>query len=268
MGGNDKSGTITNCNATGSVTGSDYIGGLVGRNLGEITDCHATGEVGGDVYTGGLVGWNEGTIANCTSTGSVVGNGDILFAIGGLVGGSDNGSTITNCYATGKVTGVSRIGGLVGYNSGEITGCHATGSVMGRVETGGLVGWNDDTGTITNCYATGWVTGAGSTGGLVGWNDSEVINSFWDTQTSRQPTSDGGMGKTTVQMGREYLYTDEGWDFVETWGMVEFHEYPILRTFPVCIQTGPPPGDANGDCRIDMLDFSILASFWLEDWNW
>jgi hypothetical protein len=40
-----------------TVAGSDYVGGLVGKNYGgTITDCYATGEVTGNENTGGLVG--------------------------------------------------------------------------------------------------------------------------------------------------------------------------------------------------------------------
>lgn len=123
--------------------------------------------------------------------------------------------------------------------------------------------------TIRDSYATGAVSGNSKVGGLVGGEnffDGTVNNSFWDTQTSGQPTSSGGSGKTTAQMKQQATFT--GWNFVNTWGIFENHTYPLLRALPVCIQSGNPPGDANGDYRFDMLDFVILFQYWLEDRNW
>jgi hypothetical protein len=48
-------------------------------------------------------------------------------------------------------------------------------------------------------------------GGLVGLNEGTVSNSFWDTQTSGQATSDGGTGKTTESMKNVRTYTDMAW---------------------------------------------------------
>jgi type II secretion system protein G len=169
-----NNGTITNSYATGSVTGyNEYTGGLVGRNYGALTNCYATGEVTGDSYTGGLAGQNNGTIENCYTTGNVNG----VNRTGGLVGYNSTGCTIENCYATGEVTGDSYTGGLVGWNNGTITNCYATGKVTGNYYTGGLVGWNESA-TIENCYATGEVTGDSYTGGLAGQNNGTIENCY------------------------------------------------------------------------------------------
>jgi len=95
VGFNNTGSSITNSYATGSVSGADSVGGLVGRDYGStITNSYATASVGGTTYVGGLVGY------------------------------SNNGSSITNSYATGNVSGISNsVGGLVG------DGSHATESV-------------------------------------------------------------------------------------------------------------------------------------------
>jgi hypothetical protein len=98
----------------------------VGENSGTITNCYATGEVTGNDRTGGLVGQNDGTITNCYATGSVSGGS----CTGGLVGYNSTGCAIENCYATGSVSGNNNdTGGLVGCNVGSITNSYATGSV-------------------------------------------------------------------------------------------------------------------------------------------
>jgi hypothetical protein len=139
----------------------------------------------------------------------VNGNGD---DVGGLVGRNSYYCTITNCYVKGgNVVGKANVSGLVGNNGyGIITDCYSSVNVSGR-NSGGLVGYNS--GSITNCYTTGSILGDNS-GGLVGKNDGLVKDSFWDTQTSGQTTSDGGTGKTTAEMQDPNTFIDAGWDFV------------------------------------------------------
>ena len=55
---------INNSYATGNVSGTSLIGGLVGDNRGTITKCYAIGRVSGSNRVGGLVGENTGKIAN------------------------------------------------------------------------------------------------------------------------------------------------------------------------------------------------------------
>ena len=75
-----KNVALADCN----VTGSGYIGGLVGRNVGAVANCHASGNVSGTEHRiGGLVGWNDhGTISDSYAAGNISGP----FAVGGLVG--------------------------------------------------------------------------------------------------------------------------------------------------------------------------------------
>ena len=81
----------------GSVSGYEYVGGLVGYSIGTVTSSYATGSVTGVSDVGGLVGWNNGTVTSSYATGSVSGSGNV----GGLVG--QNFDTVTSSYATGSV---------------------------------------------------------------------------------------------------------------------------------------------------------------------
>jgi len=115
------------------------------------------------------------------------------------------------------------------------------------------VGENSWGGIISNSYATGSVSASGTEyrpgvgGGLVGENQGEVTDSFWDTQTSGQITSNGGTGKTTAEMQTESTFTDASWDFVaesvngteDIWKINEGVDYPRL-SWQVVI------GDFNG----------------------
>jgi len=168
--------TIANCSSACNVTGNSDIGGLAGKALHTpMTNCHASGNVNGINCIGGLTGnlvWAPHT--NCYATGDVTGSDDV----GGLAGNSSASSSKTNCYATGNVIGDNNVGGLVGNNSGSasILNCYATGDVTATGSTiGGLAGYNDLS-IIENCYATGSVSGADNVGGLVGNNVGDVSN--------------------------------------------------------------------------------------------
>ncbi|GAJ08009.1 unnamed protein product, partial [marine sediment metagenome] len=59
-------------------------------------------------------------------------------------------------------------------------------------------------------------------GGLVGFDwvpSGTITNCFWDTQTSGQATSDGGTGRTTIQMQTQATFTGAGWDFDTIWNI-------------------------------------------------
>ncbi len=120
--------TVTNCYSSCSVTqiGGDRAGGLIGQNnTGTVSQCYATGNVSAISRAGGCIGNDTGTVNNCYSTGSVTVSDDIGL-VGGFVGIKGNGSTITNCYSTGAVscTGTGDyVGGFSGYNPGSLSYC-------------------------------------------------------------------------------------------------------------------------------------------------
>ncbi|MBM7131386.1 MBG domain-containing protein [Dyella mobilis] len=225
----------------GSITGQNYVGGLVGYNNGTISRAYVTSSVSGGGYVGGLVGDNGGTITNTYATGEVDSSGANDVYYGGLAGYNDAGGTITNAYATGAVYGSEYVGGLAGDNLGAITNAYATGAVNGSIYVGGLVGYLDAGGTIANTYATGAVSGGGSYfGGLVGVGaGNTIIDSYWDTQTTGQSTSAGGTGLTTAQMMDPASFAAWGMDISAiggssaTWRIYAGDTAPLLRTFMV-----------------------------------
>ena len=201
--GRSSGSVISGSYAAGSVSGSGNVGGLVGfSDYSAITASYAAGSVSGGGDVGGLVGESNGAITASYATGGVSGKYE---SVGGLVGESEYGGTITASYATGSVSGRGSVGGLVGanYYGGAITVSYAAGSVSGSGDgVGGLVGWNYESRAITASYATGTVSGNGSNvGGLVGYDeDGEITASYWDTETTGQAGSYGGVGKTTAEL--------------------------------------------------------------------
>ena len=215
--------------ASATVSGGNYVGSLVGWNEGTIGGSYATGTVSGGSHVGGLVGLSQyRSISSSYAAGSVFGND----SVGGLAGSSS--STISGSYATSSVSGSSYIGGLVGSNRGNISAGYAMGSVSGDGDDiGGLVGRNES-GSITASYAVGRVSTSGETfyiGGLVGHDEGdEVTASYWDTETTRQAGSYGGVGKTTAELqsptSAAGIYAS--WD-ADYWDFGASNQYPVLK---------------------------------------
>ena len=118
----ENRGLVQRSYASGNVSGENRIGGLVGANIsGTVSQCFATGTVtGGNGKCGGLVGsnqYNNALIVDSYATATVIGGTGAYAAAGGLLG--VNGGTgwgteaVGNCYSVGKVSG-DDAGGLVG----------------------------------------------------------------------------------------------------------------------------------------------------------
>jgi hypothetical protein len=169
-----SSGTVSNCYATGTVTGESFVGGLMGSIVySTVTNCYATGNISAHVDVGGLAGFNDhGTVSNSYSTSSVTGNS----AVGGLTGG--NSGNVNNSYSSGNIiSAIECAGGLVGINYwGTVSNSHSTSSVNGDYTVGGLVGWNY-AGSVNKCYSTGSVNGNLGVGGLLGVNGGNAYDS-------------------------------------------------------------------------------------------
>ncbi len=198
-----------------NISGSGEIGGLVGYSTNsQISNCSVEGVIEGNQDTGGLVGVLSGgsiinSYADVTVKGGSGGN------IGGLVGMTSSGSEISNSYVKGNVTGVTKVGGLVGMNSGTIRESFADVDVKTQLQSnnfGGLVGTND--GKILDSYVVGIVEGA-FVGGLVGNNNvgAEISNSY----AANQIKSNG------YRIGGQLIFY--------AGGLVNYHEGMISNSF-------------------------------------
>ena len=78
VGISSATGSMSQSFATGAVSGTGNVGGLVGDNLGGITNAYATGPVDAPLAynVGGLVGLNSGTVSDVYATGTVIGKGN------------------------------------------------------------------------------------------------------------------------------------------------------------------------------------------------
>ena len=161
----NRAGTVKNVVMEGVQITSNQIyggsiGGVVGSGWGTIENCSVSGSVSGTVYVGGVVGVQiGGSITGCRSSATVKGTVDV----GGVAGQTNSNATMTACYATGSMTleiasqNNIDVGGAVGFNGGSrILACYATGNVTStgsstvNVYIGGFCGYNST--TVTACY--------------------------------------------------------------------------------------------------------------------
>ena len=161
----NRAGTVKNVVMEGVQITSNQIyggsiGGVVGYSWGTIENCSVSGSVSGTVYVGGVVGVQiGGSITGCSSSATVKGTVDV----GGVAGQTNSSATLTACYATGNATleiasqNNIDVGGAVGFNGGSrILACYATGNVTStgsstvNVYIGGFCGYNST--TVTACY--------------------------------------------------------------------------------------------------------------------
>ena len=160
----NRAGMVKNVVMEGIQITSNHMfgctGGVVGYSWGTIENCSVSGSVSGTVYVGGVVGAQiDGSITGCSSSATVKG----MVDVGGVAGQTNSSATLTACYATGNViiemAPAKNIagGGLVGMNAGSsLLACYATGNVTstgsstGYVHIGGFLG--DNYTTVTACY--------------------------------------------------------------------------------------------------------------------
>jgi hypothetical protein len=245
------------------LSGDFFRGSFDGQGY-EIRGLHSNGN------------WGEGGLFGCVGKGGIIKNIGVINAAATLTEDVDafvilsqrtvaftaaiitsgilvgfNGGSVSDSYTSGTVSGDYNVGGLVGTNIGTVSNCYSDANVTGGAwGVGGLVGGNGlitYSGTVINCYSTGSVVGYEHVGGLVGMNEDSgpgrnfrgtVRNSFWDVETSGQATSDGGRGKTTVEIKSITTFAGADWDIIAVgadesnsayiWNIVDGVTYPFL----------------------------------------
>ena len=156
----NKAGTVKNVvmegvQITNNRSWSAFAGGVAGYSWGTIENCSVSGSVSGTVYVGGVVGAQiDGSITGCSSSATVKG----MVDVGGVAGQTNSSATLTACYATGNVIiemdPKKNIAGgsLVGMNAGSsLLACYATGNVT---STGSSTGYMHIGGFLGNNYTT------------------------------------------------------------------------------------------------------------------
>ena len=135
----NNSGTIVACYTTGSVTGTDRVGGIVGyqgRNAAVINSSYSTAAVSGNNQVGGVLGQKFGSVTNSYSIGRVSGSSNV----GGLIGSSSQGSTTNSYWDTSTSRTTSSGGGGTGKTTSELQ----SPTTYGATANDTYYGWNAD----------------------------------------------------------------------------------------------------------------------------
>jgi len=209
-----NNGTISNCHVSGGIQAAkgEFIGGIVGRNLGSIIGSSSNVNVKGDRHVGGIAGfvsniasvkdlnnfediygaqyvgglfgevWGVGgNTEGLTNGGTVNGSASYVGGIAGYVFGA-KASELSKLANSGTISGASYIGGIFGYvNNAPLTGIASAtnhGKVSGTSYIGGIVGQ----GLLITVYSSendGAITGQSYIGGLAGEGGT-----FWTCMNS------------------------------------------------------------------------------------
>ncbi|MBN1647868.1 MAG: InlB B-repeat-containing protein [Spirochaetales bacterium] len=240
--GDCRSGSVVYCEVNGSVSGTGWLGGLVGEcylSVNLISHCNSYATVtgtgtdgsGSSNYVGGLIGlYNAfyafgGTVEYCAAYGDVTATGTGNY-IGGLVGSSANTLIrYVQCHAEGNVEGAANgyAGGLIGRNESEVINCYAAGTVYvpGGVSLGALIGYNEEA-TIRYSYARGWIITAvgGQEYRLIGqYANGYAATCLYLSDTEGAGDDFTGYSRLTDDMISEATYTILGWDFATVWNI-------------------------------------------------
>ena len=169
-----NSGTVRNCSFTGTVSGTERVGGVAGRNKvsGIIEGCTVSGTVYGDHYIGGIAGENLGVIRNCMNQAEVnahVDHNSVSVAV-------SSGLSLDSFTAKESIRDATNIGGIAGTSSGVIRSCEnyaAIGYEKMGYNVGGIAG--SQIGFIAECSNYGTINGSNGVGGIVGQFKPNVV---------------------------------------------------------------------------------------------
>jgi hypothetical protein len=280
---------ITRCYARGQVTGNTLVGGLIGLTDDDpgniISQCYSAGNVYfTSDYGGGLIGENHATVSNCYARGDVIGQATSQY-VGGLIGYNYEGVT-SYSYAAGNVVGSNnKVGGLVGVRyTGSISKCFwdiTTGGIdngygtpkttvqMQLKDTFTNEGWNFtniwDICEGTNYPKFSWqVPTAGDFGcpDGVDINDLGVLCEEWLLEEIPADVwPEGGDGIVNFFDWAEFA--NEWQTTVDFEALADFSEQWLKTGVIYCIADIAPEG--SGDNIVNMLDFAVLASNWLDE---
>ena len=241
MSGNSS--TVVQCTNIGDVTGTgDYVGGFVGQG-NSLMFTWNEGTVRGSHYVGGIVGKLYGNISNGYNSGDVIATGN---KVGGVAGEVNNGNLgiLSN---TGNVTGHSYVGGIVGdMRGGSMRTAYNTGNVTGSLEgecAGGIAGYSS--GEIVSTHNVGVIQIGIGMGGIVGATESTVTGSYY-----LEGTASGGImgqdvpGSAEGKSAEAFASGEVAWLLLNTvggtWGQkIGTDPWPIYSMDPICRnQTG------------------------------
>ena len=137
----DNNGTIENCRVENNVTlsGHNYVGGIVGQNGGAIKSCASATTIRGTIANesdnaeilGGIVGKTNSSsmLTDNVFTGTITGN--LKEYIGAIVGENDNGTLKNNLHTSTRFGGIGKSGSTTGVDEDNARKAVAIGAASG-----------------------------------------------------------------------------------------------------------------------------------------
>lgn len=193
---------IDNNTNKGVITGSgDYTGGICGYSNYITTSCENQGAISGAAYTGGIVGKGEGR--NCTNSGDIVATGE-------YTGGISGEGVCTGSTNSGNVSGTTYVGGISNHDTAgsgtyDFENNENTGEISGTNYVGGICGKGSPKESINRASVT--ATGL-HVGGLTGYLRAKDSQNYGNVSSSNSSgiTYIGGI----VGNGEAYGCTNDG----------------------------------------------------------
>ena len=194
------------------IKGDNYTGCIVGFMYtpdNKIRNSSCSGTVEGTNYVGGLIGQTQEPISRSTFFGNIIASDDYH---GGIIGQSDY-SNNSDIYSISVINGSNYVGGLVGATDGSVFNrTYSVSSVTANFLPGGLFGFASNS-TISNSFWSEQFAGVSSSGGGTNtppelMNDASTYSAFDFDGTS--PGDDYyWVRDESIQGGLPYLWFED-----------------------------------------------------------
>ena len=268
---------INNSSSAGSVSciGNEaYVGGIVGHSDKDISKCISQSDVtssGANSKVGGIVGSTSSAIMMSTSSGKVTTSGSGSIS-GGIAG---QGCNISDCYSQSDITGTAYVGGIAGNTYGQIERCYSAGNLEGTGWAAGISGYNIGSGakvvnSLALCPKIEMTESNGTAKRVIGgYKDGapdplkadnyalkEMVLSLNGVAQSIYDNALNGIAKVDNEFKQSAFLSSLGWNFEDTWVLLELNSYPYLK-MEKQNQIDKPDSGNEGGGNVGVVDYAL-----------
>ena len=254
--GTTQTKNINNCTAIGDITGTDYVGGLIGSDISSYSYSRVSrtgsgsstyyylwkdGEYDRDLssssyYEFTYYDYNRNSISYALTNNYYSGTLQGSQYVGGLVG-QKGGGTLQNNYSYASIYGSSNVGGIAGnltdLSEGQL---YTTNTLKSNISNCAVI--SATTANVGRIY--GSLTGTHHVIGAVGSNEGNraLTTSQVSLKGVTQEIADNEQNGTSIGpslLRLKATYVAWGWNFNDDWDILETESYPYKR-----YQAAPP----------------------------
>ena len=263
--GYNATGTIKNLTfVNASVTGSSYVGVVVGLNLsGTVIDNVAVSGVVTAVSNAGLLAGSlqsGSSVSQTAVSGTLAASGSYAGGMVGVLRDSSIANSYANVTMTGSTNTIAGFAGAVFTNSGSasITNSYSAGSIASTVNQSGFAGetaTNGSTITFSNDFSVTSLSSTGNRGAMIGALDSGTTQMtfsriYFDATAAHSTTCDnattisGCTAVNTTATDGSHFYNNttaaplSSWDFTNVWAQTT--GLPTLKNAVIPSVPGTP----------------------------